>query len=114
MINQMSQKADRPQTEVAAKAKRRRFTADYKKRILQEAATCNEHGAIGALLRREGIYSSHLFNWKQQAAAGLQPKKRGRKSAPVDPQAKQVATLLRQNELLRKRAERAEALVAIQ
>ena len=114
----MSPKADRPETEVTEKAKRRRFGAEYKLRILQEAATCTERGALGALLRREGLYSSHLSTWKEQAEAGelrgLKPKKRGRKATPVDPQAKQVAALLRQVAALQKRAERAEALVEVQ
>ena len=114
----MSAKADRPETEVTEKAKRRRFGAEYKLRILQEAATCTERGALGALLRREGLYSSHLTTWKEQAEAGklsgLRPKKRGRKAKPVDPLAKQNAVLLRQNVELLKRAERAEALVEIQ
>ncbi len=60
MANVMSLKAERPETEVSDKAKRRRFTAKYKLRILREAEKCTERGSLGALLRREGLYSSHL------------------------------------------------------
>lgn len=118
MTNVMSSEAERPSTEVTEKAKRRRFTAKYKKRILREAAACKQRGELGALLRREGLYSSHLNKWKQQAEAGelsgLTPKKRGRKPQPVDPRDKQIAKLLRDNAALQRRAERAEAVVEVQ
>jgi transposase-like protein len=72
---------DVPEVEVVAKASRRRFTAEYKRKILQEADACREPGAIGALLRREGLYSSNLTTWRAQRErgelAGLTPKKRG-------------------------------------
>ena len=68
-----------PNPEVVEKPKRRRFTADYKQRILDEADACKEPGEVGALLRREGLYSSHLAAWRRQRKASLQPKKRGRK-----------------------------------
>lgn len=100
------------------KANRRRFSATYKKRILSEAAACTKHGELGALLRREGLYSSHLSKWKRQAEAGelsgLTPKKRGRKPQPVDPRDKRIAGLERDNTALLRRAERAEALVEVQ
>ena len=68
------------------KAQRRRFTAEYKHRILQEADACTHTGEIGALLRREGLYSSHLTTWRHQRARGelqgLTPAKRGRKADP--------------------------------
>jgi transposase-like protein len=118
MINVMSTKGDRPETEVPEKARRRRFSAEYKRRILAEAARSTERGALGALLRREGLYSSHLSKWKEQAAAGefdgLRPKKRDRKASPVATETKQIAALQRQNAALLKRAERAEALVEVQ
>jgi transposase len=99
-------------------AKRRRFSAQYKKRILHEAAACTEHGELGALLRREGLYSSHLSKWKEQAEAGelsgLTPKKRGRKPTPVDPRDKQIVILTREKAAFQRRAERAEALVEVQ
>ena len=82
--------AARPDPEVVAKAKRRRFTAAYKQQILAMADTAVEHGGIGALLRREGLYSSHLTKWRHERAAsirqGLEPRKRGPKSKrnPLD------------------------------
>ncbi len=74
-------RADVPEVEVVAKATRRRFTAEYKLRVLREAEACTEPGAIGALLRREGLYSSNLTTWRAQRERGellgLTPKKRG-------------------------------------
>src|SRR5437773_11607137 len=74
----------RPDPEVVAKAKRRRFTAQYKQQILTKADAAAEHGGIGALLRSEGLYSSHLGKWRRERAAsirqGLEPRKRGPKS----------------------------------
>ena len=73
-------KNERPDPDVVPKAKRRRFSAEYKLRILREADACSEPGEIGSLLRREGLYSSHLSNWRRQrqsgTLAGLKPKKR--------------------------------------
>ena len=117
MANVMSLKAGRPETEVAQKPKRRKFSAKYKRRILQEAAACTEPGELGALLRREGLYSSHLSTWRAQAErgrlAGLAPKKRGPKPTR-DARDKQIAELERENARLKQRAERAEALVEVQ
>ena len=83
--------ADRPNPEVVARAKRRIFTGEYKQRILAEADKAKEEaGGIGALLRREGLYSSHLVTWRHERAAGilhaLTPQKRGPKSkrSPLD------------------------------
>jgi transposase-like protein len=108
----------RPETEVSAKATRRKFTAEYKRRILREAAACTEPGSLGALLRREGLYSSHLTSWRGQAErgeiAGLTPKKRGPAPKVVDPRDKRIAELERELEKQRRRAERAEALVEAQ
>lgn len=114
----MSSAAGRPETEVSEKARRRRFTAEFKERILREAAACKESGEIGALLRREGLYSSHLTVWRQQAERGkraaLAPKKRGPQAKPVDERDRRIAELERQVAKLGRRAERAEALVEIQ
>ena len=114
----MSLKAERPQTEVTEKAKRRRLTAEYKQRILREAEACRERGELGALLRREGLYSSHLTDWRKQAERGelrgLAPRKRGRKAKPVDPRDKELERLKRENARLMHRAQRAEALVELQ
>ena len=110
--------ARRPATEVSAKARRRKFGADYKRRILREAAACTEFGSLGALLRREGLYSSHLSKWKEQAErgeiAGLTPKKRGPVPKAVDPRDKRIAELERELMKVSRRAERAEALVEAQ
>jgi transposase-like protein len=104
--------------QVAAKAQRRSFTAEYKRRILKEADACTTPGAVGALLRREGLYSSHLVEWRRARARGelaaLTPKKRGRKPTPVDPRDRKLAELERQLAHMTGRAERAEALVEAQ
>jgi transposase-like protein len=92
-------------TEVTSKAKRRLFTAEYKRKVLQEADACTEPGQIGALLRREGLYSSHLVTWRHARErgelAGLEPKKRGPKAQEVNPLAKQLADMERENARLR-------------
>jgi transposase-like protein len=101
--------------QVVAKPRRRTYTAEYKGRILREADACTTPGAIGALLRREGLYSSHLVDWRRARARGelaaLTPKKRGRKPTPVDPRDRKLAELERQLAQMTSRAERAEALV---
>ena len=106
------------ETEVAEKAKRRTFTAEYKRRILREADACSKPGELGALLRSEGLYSSHLAGWRRARRSGemdgLAPKRRGRKPAPVDPRDKKVRELERQLAQVTRRAERAEGLVEIQ
>lgn len=107
-----------PPTEVKPKATRRRFSAEYKREILAEADACTKPGELGALLRREGLYSSHLNTWRAQRARGelqgLAPKKRGPKPAAKNPLEKRVRELERETAKLRKRAERAEALVEVQ
>ena len=101
-------------TEVVAKPVRRRFTAEYKLRILRVAEHCSP-GELGALLRREGLYSSHLTTWRRQREAGqlagLAPKKRGPKP---DPQAAELARLQRENERLQTRLQQAEAIIDAQ
>ena len=88
-----------PETEVVAHSKRRRFTAAYKLRILEEADRCTRPGEIGALLRREGLYSSSLTTWRRQ---------RERSHLRDQPQAQQMAKLRRENRRLRQQLERAE------
>ncbi len=104
-----------PDPEVRPRAKHRQFTAEYKKRILEEAATCTEPGQLGALLRREGLYSSLLSKWRQQQAvgarAGLRPKQRGPK---VDAQAQERARLQRENQRLQERLRKAELIIEVQ
>lgn len=104
--------------EVTAKAKRRRFSAQEKLRILRLVDETTEAGGVGAILRREGLYSSHLTEWRRARAAGeldaLEPKKRGRKAAEVNPLAKEVVELKRALAKAESRARRAEALVELQ
>lgn len=108
-------KSEVPDPEVVPVAKRRRFSAEYKLRILEEADQCRERGQIGALLRREGLYSSHLTRWRQQRSGrqlqSLASKKRGRKP---DVQAKEVEQLRQENERLRAQLEQAELIVDVQ
>jgi transposase len=104
--------------QVVAKARRRVFTAEYKRRILKAADACATPGAVGALLRREGLYSSHLVMWRRARTRGelaaLAPKKRGRRPVPVDPRDRKIADLERQLAEMTGRAQRAEALVDAQ
>ena len=107
-----------PDPEVSSKPARRRLTVAFKLRILREADACTERGQLGALLRREGLYSSHLITWRRQRDQGvldaLEPRKRGRKARPVDPQARKVAELERDNRRLQKRLEKAEMIIDFQ
>ena len=104
--------------QVVAKARRRVYTAEYKRRILKAAEGCTTPGAIGALLRREGLYSSHLVAWRRAREsgelAGLTPRKRGRKAPPVDARDRKIAELERQLAVMTGRAQRAEVLVDAQ
>jgi transposase-like protein len=104
--------------EVAEKAARRQFNAEYKRKILKEADACTREGEIGALLRREGLYSSHLSVWRaareRGEIAGLAPRKRGPKVAPPDPRDRKIVELERETRRWKARAERAEALVDLQ
>lgn len=104
-----------PNPEVPAKAQRRKFTAEYKLRIVREAERCKEAGEIGALLRREGLYSSLLTAWRREVEQGtraaLGSKKRGPKARVVDPRVKELE---RENVRLRKRLEHAEIIISVQ
>ena len=103
-----------PNTEVVAKARRTRFTAAEKLRILREVDACQGSGEVGALLRREGIYSSYLTTWRRQRERGelegLAPQKRGPKP---DPQAIELAKLRRENERLQERLRQAEIIISV-
>lgn len=107
-----------PPTEVKPVTPRRKFSAKEKKRILDAAAACTAPGEVGALLRREGLYSSHLTKWRHQAEQGglaaLAPQKRGPVPAAADPRDKQLAEMEKALAKMTKRAVRAEALVALQ
>jgi transposase-like protein len=103
--------------EVSTKAVRRRFTAAYKLRILQEADRCNR-GEISALLRREGLYSTHLTTWRKQREsgeiAGLEPRKRGKKPVSRNPLTAENERLRRENQRLQKRLRQAETIIDVQ
>jgi transposase-like protein len=104
-----------PDPEVPEKPKRRRFSAEYRLRIVREADACKEAGEIGALLRREGLYSSLLTAWRRQrdagALEGLRSKKRGPKAKAVDPRVKRLE---REVVRLRRQLEQAETIIDIQ
>ena len=104
-----------PDPEVAEKPKRRRFSAEYRLRIVREADSCTQPGEIGALLRREGLYSSLLTAWRRQrdegALEGLRSKKRGPKAKAVDPRVKRLE---REVSRLKWKLEQAETIIDIQ
>jgi transposase-like protein len=107
-----------PDPEVAAKPTRRRFTAEYKLRILREADSQREPGAIGALLRREGLYSTHLSAWRRERDRGaldaLRARRRGRKPDPAQGLRQQMAELTAEKDRLQERLRQAEAIIAAQ
>ncbi len=107
-----------PGAELTATPKRRSFTAKYKLRILNEADRAADTGGVSAILRREGLYSSALTDWRRQRAAGtlgaLQPRPRGPQKAPVNPLQAELAKANREVSALRRRLDQAEAIIAIQ
>lgn len=106
-----------PDPEVSSKPERRRFTADYKRRIVREADACTLPGEVGALLRREGIYSSHLAEWRrslrQAEEIAFTAKKRGPK-VKTTPENEELTRLRRENERLKTELRKAEAINEIQ
>src|SRR3989304_1262953 len=105
------------EVEVMDKPVRRRFTAEYKLGVLREADACSRAGEIGALLRREGLYSSNLTQWRKQRQRGELEglsRKRGPLPKPRNPWAEKLRVLERENARLKARAERAEGLVELQ
>jgi transposase-like protein len=106
-----------PDPEVLEKPVRRKFTANYKQRVLEEADACREQGEIGALLRREGLYSSYLKNWRRERDEairnGLRAKKRGRKPMK-NPLTDEVKRLERENLRLKRELEQAKLIIDIQ
>src|SRR5688572_14967605 len=108
-------RAPAPDPEVPAKVHRRQFTAAYRLRILKEADACTKRGGLGALLRREGLYSSHLVNWRRQRAQGElvagRARKRGPTPKPVDPRVKQLED---ENRRLERKLARAETIITLQ
>ena len=107
-----------PDPEVVPVAERRRFNAAYKLRILKEADQCTEPGELGALLRREGLYSSYLSRWRRAREQGLlkalSPKKRGRKPTADAALQKEVEDLRRETKRLQKKLETAETIIEVQ
>ncbi len=112
-----SEPVGQPEPEVVPKAVRRSFSAAYKLRIVEEADQCTERGQIGALLRREGLYSSQLATWRRLRDEGglqaLAPKTRGRK-ASQDAREVEIAALRRENERLHKQLQQAELIIGAQ
>ncbi len=105
-------------TEVSVKGSRRRFSAEYKRRIVREADSCSEAGEVGKLLRREGLYSSHLTSWRSARdrgeLEGLAPKKRGRKAKQRDARDERITELEGENTKLRAGLERAQIIIELQ
>ncbi len=112
------ERTDMPDPEVVPMARRRQFTTEEKVCILEEADSCTEPGEIGALVRREGIYSSYLSRWRRARDEGqwrgLSPQQRGRKPATDGGLAREVARLQRENERLQKRLDQAETIIEVQ
>ena len=107
----------RPDPEAPARAKRRRFTARYKLRILEEADACRAPGEVGALLRREGLYSSQLAQWRRARREGslkALSKPRGPKGRRRDKVAVENEQLRKENARLRRRLEQANTILEIQ
>jgi transposase len=100
-----------PDPEVPARQAKRRFTPAYKLDVLRRADACTRPGELGALLRKEGLYSSHLVTWRRQREHGLTPKSRGRKVRLVDPKVKHLE---QENRRLTRRLQRAETIIAYQ
>jgi transposase len=107
-----------PNPEVPEKASRRNYTAEYKRRILREAEVCKEHGQVGALLRREGLYYSNLTAWRRQAERGtldaLSSKKRGPKARKPDPSARRITEQEKEIQKLRAKLRKAELIIDAQ
>ncbi len=107
-----------PNPEVIPVASRRQYTAQYKLRILEEADRCTEPGELGALLRREGLYSSYLSRWRQAREEGklaaLSSKKRGRKSSADPTLEEEIAKLRREKKDLQVRLAQAETIIDVQ
>jgi transposase-like protein len=105
-------------TEVSPKAKRRRFPAEYKKKILDELDALTDRGEVGAVLRREGLYSSHIQEWRSSRRAGemdgLAPKKRGPKPQEANPLEKELAAKERENARLRAEIEKMAIVIDVQ
>ena len=111
----ITSRATEPDPEVPAKAQRRRFTAEYRLGVLKQADACKKPGELGALLRREGLYSSLLTNWRRQREQGalreMDGRRRGPKPRPIDPRMKALET---ENRRLQRKLQRAETIMTLQ
>jgi transposase-like protein len=118
LVNTSSAVRTDPDPEVLENKPRRKFTAQYKLGILRKAATCNEPGQIGALLRSEGLYFSNLTTWRRQRDQGLldvmSPKKRGRKKQESNPLTQEIVRLQKENERLKNKLKQAETIIEVQ
>jgi transposase-like protein len=108
----------RPNPEMVATARRRQFSSSDKRRILEAADRCTQPGDSGALLRKEGIYSSHLNTWRKQRAAAehaaLGPQQRGRKADPAQAEDRRVVQLTQENDRLRRQLAKAHTIIDVQ
>lgn len=108
-------RAPAPDPEVPAKVQRRRFSVEYRLRILKQADACKKPGELGALLRREGLYSSLLTNWRRQREQGalqdMRGRRRGPKARPADPRVKHLEA---ENRRLQRKLQRAETIITLQ
>lgn len=112
---QTSKPEERTETEVVAKPKRRQHSAEYKLRILRELDECAGKGEVGAILRREGLYSSLISKWREQREQGSLNGLGGQRRGPkVDPKAAELARLQRENKRLKEKLERAELIIDVQ
>jgi transposase len=100
-------------TEVEPSAQRRQYSKTYKQRILDEIDAAREAGEVGAILRREGLYTQLISKWRAQRQAGF-PGTGARRGPAADPQAREIARLKQENEQLRKKLERAELVLDVQ
>ena len=114
-IDAATSRATDPDPEVPAKVQRRRFTAEYRRRIVREADACKKPGELGALLRREGLYASYLTTWRRQREQGElvagRARKRGPTPTPVDPRVRQLEV---ENRRLQRKLQRAETIITLQ
>lgn len=110
-----SRQNSKSETEVVVRAKRRQHTAEYKLRILRELDECTGKGEVGAILRREGLYSSLISKWREQREQGSLNGLGGQRRGPkVDPNAAELARLQRENKRLKEKLERAELIIDVQ
>jgi transposase-like protein len=105
---------ERVDPEVVPGPRRRLFTAEFKRQVLAEADACAEHGAVGELLRKHGLYSSHLSEWRRQRDEGLRPKKRGRRANAQRAQVEEIAQLKRDKARLELKLAHAEIIIDVQ